>query len=400
MKNFTGYNLYFYTDILFGRDTEAQTGKMIKKHGGTKVLLVYGSGSIKKTGLYDRVVKSLRDEKIPFAELGGVQPNPRRSLVEKGIKLAADEKADFLLGVGGGSVIDTAKAIALAMANNGEYWKFYTGACPQKMAPVGVINTIAAAGSETSRSSVIKDDIETGRKFGFNWDPCRPVFAIINPELTYTVGAYQTGAGSADIIAHTVSRYFFEGTPVSHIGDEFMEGLMRTVVRYAPAAIANPNDYEARAELMMTAFLSHSDIMGMGRSGNRGGEHAVEYQISGHYDTAHGAGLAAVMPAWLQYIADHGDAVQVARVAQFGTGVFGVKADISDPKGTADEGLRAFRRWVKSIGQPLTLKELGIPRGDLDAVIKRCVDHYNGILPGYMELDQKAVTEIFTSIIE
>ena len=400
MKNFTGYNLCFYTDILFGKGTENQAGKMIRKHGGSRVLLVYGSGSIIKSGLYDRVVKSMKDENIPFAELSGVQPNPRRSLVEKGIKLAMDTKADFLLAVGGGSAIDTAKAIGLAMANNGEYWKFYTGTPAEKMAPVGTIHTIAAAGSETSRSSVIKDDIDSGLKLGFNWDPCRPVFAIMNPELTYTVGAYQTGAGSADIIAHTLSRYFFQGTPVSHIGDEFMEGLMRTVVRYAPIAIAKPQDYEARAELMMAAFLSHSDIMGIGRSGNRGGEHAVEYQISGYYDTAHGSGLAAVMPAWLQYIANHGDADQTARVAQFGAGVFNVKADISDPKGTADEGIRAFRRWIKSIGQPLTLKELGIPRNDLKGIIKRCADQYNGKLPGYMELDETAVTEIFTSIVE
>ena len=400
MKNFTGYNLYFYTDILFGKGTETQAGKMIRKHNGTRVLLVYGGGSIKKNGLFDRVVKSLRDEKIPFVELGGVQPNPRRSFVEKGIKIAKDEKVDFLLAVGGGSAIDTAKAIGLALANNGEYWKFYTGTVPLKMAPVGTIHTISAAGSETSRSSVIKDDIETGRKFGFNYDPCRPVFAIMNPELTYTVGAYQTGVGAVDILAHTISRYFFEGSPVSRIGDEFCEGLMRTVVRFASAAIANPNDYEARAELMMSAFLSHSDIMGMGRSGNRGGEHALEYQLSGHYDTSHGAGLAVVMPAWLQYIANHGDTVQVARVAQFGIGVFGVKSDMSDPKGTADEGIRAFRLWIKSINQPLTLKELGVPKTDLPEVIKRCLMHYNGKLPGYIELEEKAVTEIFSSIVE
>ena len=400
MKNFTGYNLHFYTDILFGRGTENQAGKMIRKHRGTKVLMVYGGGSIKKSGLYDRVVKSLKDENIPFAELSGVQPNPRRSLVEKGIKLAMEEKVDFLLAIGGGSSIDTAKAIGLAMANKGEYWKFYTGTVPEKMAPVGTIHTISAAGSETSRSSVIKDDIETGRKFGFNYDPCRPVFAIMNPELTYTVDAYQTGVGSADILAHTVSRYFFEGSPVCHIGDEFCEGLMRTVVRYASAAIANPQDYEARAELMTAAFLSHSDIMGIGRSGNRGGEHALEYQLSGHYDTSHGAGLAVVMPAWMQYIANHGNADQVARVAQFGVGVFGVKSDLSDPKGTADEGLRAFRRWLKSIGMPLTLKELGIPKADLPAIIKRCLVHYNNKLPGYIELEEKAVTEIFTSVVE
>ena len=273
MKNFSNYNIYFYTDILFGKGTETEAGKMVRKHGGTKVLLVYGGGSVKKSGLFDRVCSSLKTEEIPFVELGGVQPNPRRSLVEKGIKLAGDEKIDFLLALGGGSAIDTAKSIALAMANDGEYWKFYNGVQAEKMAPVGTIHTISAAGSETSRSTVIKDDLETGRKFGLNWDPCRPVFAIMNPELTYTVGTYQTGAGSADIIAHALSRYFFQNSPISHIGDEFIEGLMRTVVRYAPIAIANPEDYEARAELMMAAFLSHSDIMGIGRSGMRGGEH-------------------------------------------------------------------------------------------------------------------------------
>jgi len=400
MKNFTGYNIYLYTDILFGKETEKEAAAMIRKHGGSKVLLVYGGGSVKKIGLYDRVLKSLNEGGIPFVELGGVQPNPRRSLVEKGIKLAGDEKIDFLLALGGGSSIDTAKAIGLALANNGEYWKFYNGTPAEKMAPVGTIHTISAAGSETSRSTVIVDDLETGRKLGLNWDPCRPVFAIMNPELTFTVPAYQTGAGAADILAHTVSRYFFQGSPISHLGDEFCEGLMRTVVRYSPQAIVQPDDYEARAELMMAASLSHSDLMGMGRSGMRGGEHALESQISGFYDTAHGAGLAAVMPAWLQYIANHGSAEQVARVAQFGVGVFGVKADMQDPKGTADEGIRAFRQWVKQIGQPLTLKELGIPREDLGAVVKRCMDVNKGKVPGFMELDEKAVNEIFTSIVE
>jgi alcohol dehydrogenase YqhD (iron-dependent ADH family) len=321
-------------------------------------------------------------------------------MVEKGIELAKAEDIDFLLAVGGGSSIDTAKAIGLAMANNGEYWKFSTGTPAEKMAPVGTIHTISASGSETSRSTVIVDDIESGRKLGLNWDPCRPVFAIMNPELTFTVSPYQTGAGSSDILAHTVSRYFFQGTPVSHIGDEFCEGLMRTVVRYASTAIAQPDDYEARAELMMAAAFSHSDLMGLGRSGLRGGEHALESQLSGHYDTAHGAGLAAVMPAWLQYIANHGSVEQVARVAQFGVGVFGVKADMQDIKGTADEGLECFRRWIRSIGQPLSLKELGIPKEDLPAVVKRCMDVNKGKVQGFMELDEKAVTEIFTSILE
>jgi alcohol dehydrogenase YqhD (iron-dependent ADH family) len=346
------------------------------------------------------VTGTLKAANLPFAELGGVQPNPRRSLVDKGIKIAQAEKVDFVLAVGGGSAIDTAKAIALALANNGEYWKFYTGTPAEKMAPVGTIHTIAAAGSETSRSSVIVDDLGTGRKMSFNWDPCRPIFAIMNPELTYTVSPYQTGAGAADILAHTVSRYFFKGSPVCHLGDEFAEGLMRNVVHYGPLAIANPADYEARAELMLSASYSHNDLMGIGRSGPRGGEHALESQISGHYDTAHGAGLAAVMPAWLQYIVDNGTPEMAARIAQFGAGVFGVKADLEDPKGTANAGLRAFRGWVKSLGMPLTLKELGIPKADLPLVVKRCMEHNNGKVPGFMELDEKAVTEIFAGIME
>jgi alcohol dehydrogenase YqhD (iron-dependent ADH family) len=400
MKNFVNFSYHMYTEIVFGKGTEAETARLIRKYGGARVMLVYGGGSVKRIGLYDRIVKNLNGAGIPFIELGGVQPNPRRSLVEKGLKLALDGKVDFLLGLGGGSSIDTAKAIALGLANGGEYWKFYNGVPAEKMAPVGTVHTIAAAGSETSGSSVVVDDIDTGRKLGFMWAPCRPVFAVMNPELTYSVSAYQTGAGAADILAHTVSRYFFQGSPVSHLGDEFAEGVMRTVVRYGPAAVSNPEDYEARAELMLAASFSHNDTTGIGRSGSRGGEHALESQLSGHYDTAHGAGLAAVMPAWLQYIADHGSPEQAARVAQFGVKVFGVSPEMDDIKATADEGLRRFRGWIRSIGMPLTLKELGIPREDLPAVVKRCMDVNKGLVPGFMELDTQAVTAIFTAIAE
>jgi alcohol dehydrogenase YqhD (iron-dependent ADH family) len=400
MKTFTPFNFNLYTDILFGKGTETEVGKMVRKHGGTRVLLVYGGGSIKKSGLYDRVVKALKDEGLPFTELGGVQPNPRRSLVDKGLKIARDEKADFMLGVGGGSAIDTAKGIALGLANGGEYWKFYSGTPAEKMAPVGTIHTIAAAGSETSRSSVLVDDLETGQKRGFMWDPCRPVFAIMNPELTYTVPAYQTGAGAADIVAHTVSRYFYKDNLASSLGDEYAAATMRTVVKYAPIAIAKPDDYEARAELMLAGSFSHNDLTGIGRSGPRGGEHGLESQLSGHYDTAHGAGLAVMMPGWLQYIADTGTPEQIARIAQFGVQVFGVSPEMTDIKATADAGLRAFRTWIKSIGMPLTLKELGIPKADLPAVIKRCLDVNKGTVPGFVDLDEKAVTAIFNSVAE
>ena len=398
MKQFTNFSFHMYTDIVFGKHTEAQAGDLVKKHGGKKVLLIYGGGSIKRSGLYDTVAKSLKDGGIHFAELGGVRPNPLRSLVDQGYKQALAENVDFLLGVGGGSAIDTAKGIALALANGGNYWQFYNGVPAEKMAPVGVVPTIAAAGSETSRSSVLVDDT-TRQKKGFMWAPCRPVFAIMNPELTYTVSEYQTGAGAADIFAHTVSRYFTAAA--SALGDEYAEATMRTVVKYGPKALACPDDYEARAELMLAASFSHNDITGIGRDAARGGEHGLESQLSGYYNTAHGAGLAAVMPAWLQYIADRGDADQVARIARFGVKVFGADPDLFDIKATADDGLRRFRAWIKSIGMPLALRDLGAPKSDLDAIIERCLANFNGgPVPGYMPLDKDAVTAIFTSIVE
>jgi alcohol dehydrogenase YqhD (iron-dependent ADH family) len=413
MKNFTNYNFCLYTDVLFGKDTEKEAGKMIRKHGGKRVMIVHGGGSVRKSGLLDRVTGALKEEGLYFVEFGGVQCNPRRSYVEKGIKLAQDEKIDFLLGLGGASSIDTAKAVALALANNGEYWKFYCGTACEKMAPVGTIHTIASAGSETSRSSVLVDDLETGRKLGFNWDPCRPVFAIMNPELTYTVSPYQTGVGSADIVAHTVSRYFMKSMHASCLGDEFAEGLIRTVVKYAAIAIAKPDDYEARAELMISASFSHNDLIIIGRMGVRGGEHALEHQFSGHYDTPHGAGLAAVMPAWLQYIIDNGTPEQVARAARFGVKIFGVNAGafaaaingsdslpaLDDLKAVANAGLAAFRAWIKSIGMPLTFDELGIPKAELPAMVKRTMDANNGKVPGFMDLDENAVTAIYSLLV-
>jgi len=396
MKSYANFSLYPYTDILFGKGTENEVGKMVRKHGGTKVLIVYGGGSVKKSGLFDKVTKAFKDEGISFIEFGGVQPNPRRSLAEKGIKLAQNEKIDFLLGLGGGSAIDTAKAIGLALANNGEYWKFYNGTPAEKMFPVGTIHTLSAAGSETSRSTVLVDDLEKGLKKGLGWDCCRPVFAIMNPELTYSVSPYQTGVGAADIFAHTFGRYFMRNTPHCFLGDQFCEGLMKTVVQYAVIAIANPNDYEARAELMLAASFSHSDHTGLGGRMLRAGEHPIEHQFSGHYDTPHGAGLAVIMPALLRYIVDTGNAEEVARAAQFGVGVFGVQPDMTDVKATAYAGVKAFQNWLRSIGMPLTLPELGIPASDSPAIVKRLVDVNNGKIAGFVDLDEKALTAVFS----
>jgi len=398
MKKFNNFSLFLYTDILFGKETENSAGKMIRKHDGSRVMIVFGGSSARESGLFDRVVKALKDEGLYYVEFGGVQPNPRRSLVDRGIKFAQEEGIDFLLAVGGASSIDTAKTIALALANNGEYWKFFNKVPAEKMVPVGTINTISAAGSETSRASVIVDDLETGYKRSLNLDCCRPVFAIMNPELTYSVSAFQTGAGAADIVAHTLGRYFFRDMPASSLGDEFAEGLIRTAMKFGPIAIENPNDYEARAELMMAAAFSHNDLTGIGRAGIRGGEHPLEHQLSGHYDTAHGAGLAVIMPAWLQYIVNNGTQEQVARVAQLGVKVFGAIPDMCDIKATANAGLAAFRAWIRSIGMPLTLTGLGIPKTELDEVIRRTLECNNGKITGFMDLDEKAVVEIFTSI--
>ena len=400
MKNFSNFSFYLYTDILFGKDTEKEAGKMIRKHGGSRVMVVYGGGSVKKTGLLDRVLRAIKDEGLYSIEFGGVQPNPRRSLVEKGIKIAQDEKIDFMLGVGGGSSIDTAKAIALALANDGEYWKFYNGVPAEKMAPTGTIHTIAAAGSETSRSTVLVDDLDKGHKLGLMWDPCRPVFAIMNPELTYSVSPYQTAAGSVDVFAHAANRYFMKEMHTTRLGDEFAEGLMRTVVKFAPIALAKPDDYEARAELMLTGSFAHNDLAALGRSGLRGSEHPLEHQLSGHYDTAHGAGLSVMLPGWLQYIVNNGSPEQVARVAQFAVSVFGVRADMVDAKSTANAGLAAFRTWIRSLGMPNTLAELGVPKGDIPAIVARVVEAHKGKIIGLMDLEEKAITDIYHSVAE
>jgi len=396
LKNFTGFHYSMTTEIVFGKGTESQVADLIKKYGGTKVMMVYGQNSIKKTGLYDRVVEKLKGAGIDFVELPGVRANPRRSLAQKGYEQALEQGVDFLLGVGGGSAIDTAKAVAIALANGGDYWKYYCGVPVPQMFPVGTIHTLSAAGSETSGSSVLVDDIDGTGKHGMMVDTVRPKFAIMNPELTYTVSAFQTGSGSADIFAHTVMRYFSNSD--SHLGDEYCEGTLRTVVKYAKKAVDVPDDYEARAELMLAGSFSHNDLTSIGRSGARGGEHGLERQLSGYYDTAHGAGLAVCMPPMLEYFAEFGDADQVARVARFGVRVFGSELDVKDMKATALDGIERFRAWLRSIGMPLTLKELGIPKEDLADVIRRCAE--DGEIHGFMDLDVKAMTWIFSRVVE
>lgn len=399
MKKFTNFNLHMYTDIVFGRDTAKQVGLKVKQHGGTKVMLVYGGGSIKKSGLYDTVVGALKEEGIPFAELGCVKPNPLRSFAMKGLETARRENVDFLLGVGGGSAIDTAKAIALGLVYDGDIWDFYSGKiAPQKMQKVGTINTIAAAGSETSGSTVLVDDITGTSKKGIMLpNVIRPVFAIMDPCLTFTVSRYQTAAGAADIFSHTFERYFTDSS--GYLADQFAAGLLRSVIKYASVAVEHPDDYEARAELMLAAPFSHNDITSVGRSYYGFIAHGLEAYLSAHYDTAHGAGLAMLMPAVLKFITDNGSESMKARAAQFAVDVFGVQPDMGDIRSAAIEGVNRFRAWVKSIGMPLSLKDMDIPDSDIPEIVKNTRCNAQGILSGYIDLDKQDVETIFRSLI-
>ncbi|MDR1815655.1 MAG: iron-containing alcohol dehydrogenase, partial [Clostridiales Family XIII bacterium] len=330
MAEYGNFSFLMDTEIVFGRGAEAEAGRLVKKHGGSKALLVYGGGSVKRSGLLGRVVASLEGADVAFAELGGVHANPRRSFAEAGARRALDEGVDFVLAIGGGSAIDTAKAISLGAVPgaDGTFWQYFRGAQPKRSLPVGAVPTIAAAGSETSRSAVIVDDIDSGDKVGLWYDPYRPRFAILNPELTFTVPAAQTAAGSADIFAHVVMRYF---TPwAGALSDRFGEATMRTVVEFARRVVETPDDYAARAELLLCASFAHNDLSFVGKPEFASGEHGLEQQLSGYYDFPHGAGLAVIMPAMLAYFLRHGSEEQAARVARFGREVFGAE--------TAEEG--------------------------------------------------------------
>ena len=294
MENF---NYYTPTRVVFGRGTENQTGELVKQQGCRKVLVHYGGNSAKKSGLLDRIFRSLEEAGIDYVSLGGVVPNPRLSLVYEGIELCKKKQVDFILAVGGGSVIDSAKAIGYGMANEGDVWDFYEGkrqatACM----PIGAVLTISAAGSEMSNSSVITN--ENGwLKRGYNTDYCRPKFAVMNPELTMTLPKYQTASGCVDIMMHTMERYFNQSDNME-LTDGFSEHLIRTVMKNAKILMEHPDDYNARAEVMWAGSLSHNGLMGCGTDGGDWASHQLEHELGGMFDVAHGAGLAAVWSSW------------------------------------------------------------------------------------------------------
>lgn len=390
------FNYYTPTKVAFGKNTEDQCGELVKEQGCKKVLIHYGSGSVRRSGLLDKVKASLDDAEVDYIELGGAVPNPRLSLVYEGIELAKKEGVDFILAVGGGSAIDSAKAIGYGVANEGDVWDFYdrkrqaTGCLP-----IGVVLTIAATGSEMSNSSVITKE-EGWVKRGYSSDYGRPRFAIMNPELTMTLPDYQTACGCTDILMHTMERYFTNGGNME-ITDSIAEGLMRTVIENARILVRDPKNYDARAEVMWAGSLSHNGLTGCGAvTGGDFASHALEHEIGGIYDVAHGAGLAAIWGSWARYV--YKDCLP--RFEKFAMNVMQV-----DPEGTADDvalrGIEAMEDFYREIKMPTSIHELGIDPGDdeLKLMAHKCSIGCKGSKGSAKVLHEEDMYEIYKAAL-
>ena len=384
MQNFVFYNK---TKIIFGRGTENQIEKEINALGKKKVLIHYGGGSIKKTGLYEKVAGVLKDAGLEYIELGGVKPNPSLSLVREGIELCRREKVDFILAVGGGSVIDSSKAIAAGIPYNGDVWDFYDRkAVIREALPIGVILTLPAAGSETSTATVITND-EKQLKRGTGSMFLRPEFAIMNPELTFTLPPYQTAAGITDMLAHIMERYFTRERHVD-LTDHLCEAVMKTIVKNAPLVIEWPENYDARAEIMWAGTLAHNGLLGTGRIEDWG-THMIEHELSALYDLTHGAGLAIIFPAWISYVSE----VYPEKIMKFFHTVFDVEAAFDDSQYMIEEGIKRLKAFYRSIGMPVSLKEAGITEKRYEEMAEKCTVF--GPVGNFMKLDKTDVIKIY-----
>jgi alcohol dehydrogenase len=374
------------TKLIFGKDKEQFVGQESAFYG-KKLLLHYGGGSVKSSGLYDRVVSSLAEQEIEIFELGGVQPNPRVSLVREGVALCKENNIDFILAVGGGSVIDSAKAIAAGAKHEGDVWDFFDGKAEvTDCLPIGVVLTIPAAGSESSTGTVITNEDGLYKRATGHPD-MRPKFAILNPVLTYTLPAYQTACGITDMMAHILERYFTNEKNVE-LTDRLCEGALRTIINNAHTVLEEPADYEARAEIMWAGTIAHNDMLGTGRIGDWG-SHDVEHEISGIYDIAHGAGLAIVFPAWMKHVYKH----DVNRFAQFANRVWDVELDLNNLEKTALAGIRKTEAFFSSIGMPVTLKEANIGDEHFEEMAKKGTER--GPLGNFVKLHEEDVLRIF-----
>ncbi len=381
MENF---ELDLSTKIIFGKGSEEKVGEETGKYS-KKVLLHYGGGSIKRSGLYDRVVRSLKSAGIDFVELGGVVPNPRLSMVRKGIELCRKEEIDFVLAVGGGSVIDSAKAIAAGVPYKGDVWDFFEKkARIREAVPVATILTISAAGSEMSPNMVITDE-NSRRKLSGRSDLIRPVFSILNPELTFTLPKEQVAYGAVDMFAHVVERYFTNTKNVD-VTDEMCEAVMRSIIMNAKKAVADSEDYDAQAELMWAGTVAHNGILGAGREEDWS-SHRIEHELSAEYDIAHGEGLAVIVPAWMAYVYRH----SMKRFARYARNVFHVLEE--DDEKAAVSGIEETKKFFASLGLSTTMKGLGLGEENVGKMSKLCAGK-NGI-GFFVELDAEDIEKIY-----
>lgn len=392
MDNFTFYSPTYF---VFGKETENEAGKYVKRFGGSKVLIHYGGGSAVRTGLLERVKKSLNAEGLSCVELGGVRPNPRSGLVYQGIDLCRKEKVDFVLAVGGGSTIDSAKAIAAGTLYDGDFWDYYMGKPSiTKALPVGTVLTISAAGSEGSPDSVITKE-EGMFKRGATGEALRPKFSILNPALTQTLPAYQTACGITDIMAHLYERYLTNTKDVE-VTDRLIEALLLTMIYEGPKAVADADDYEARANIMWAGMMAHNNSCGVGRTQDWT-SHTMEHELSAVYDCAHGAGLAVVMPAVFTYNMRH----DVTRFAKIAVRVWGCQMDFEHPEDTAKAGIEALRHFLISIGMPRNFAELGAKEDDIGKMAYSACwgNGGTGKIGGFVSLEQKEVEEIYRMML-
>jgi alcohol dehydrogenase YqhD (iron-dependent ADH family) len=384
MENFTFLNP---TKIIFGRGTEASVGTETARYA-SKILLHYGGGSIKASGLYDRVCASLKAAGVEWVELGGVKPNPRLSLVQEGVRLCKQHGLGFILAVGGGSAIDSAKAIAMGAVIDGNVWDFYIGrAQPSDALPIGTVLTIPAAGSESSDGTVITNE-EGWLKRAVGGAFLYPKFSILNPALCNTLPPFQVACGAADIMAHLMERYF---TNVRHVAftDRLIEATMKTVAAQAPKVLTDPDDYDAWSELMWAGTIAHNNLLNTGRIGDWA-SHDIEHEVSGIYDVAHGAGLAVVFPAWMKYVLHH----DIDRFVQWAVRVWNVELDVFDKEATAREGIARLEAFFHRIGLGTTLASLGIHDDRIDEMAQKGTNDDSRTLGQFVKLDSKAVADI------
>ncbi len=376
------------TKVFFGKDTHKEIGNIIKEYGYNNIMLQYGQGSIKKSGLYDEVMASLNECGINVVEMGGVEPNPKLSFVREAVKVAKENNVQMILAVGGGSVLDSSKYTAAGACADCDPWDFPTGKTEVKKAlPVGCILTIAAAGSEMSSSAVITNT-ELHMKRGFNSEYNRCLFAVMNPELTYSVSKYQTACGVVDIMAHTIERYFIPCEPTD-LTDRIAESILKATITAGTTLMENPEDYDARANMMWASSLSHNGLTGCGRQ-NALPVHQLEHALSGEYDEiAHGAGLAILFPAWAKYIYKH----NIPRFAQFARRVWDCVQE--NDEAAAFAGIEKMAEYFKSIGMPSRLADFGLDEGCIDKLSELCTFGKQRTIKSYVDMDFDVIKDIF-----